>query len=218
MQNATQYLDKTRSAATVLFNGIETYSTLLRERSITFATSYSDEEDFQTQYGAWRARKQSMIQADLEAQRHYMSESFAQATLCGSVLQLAAKAIECYSCNTQIPKDWASFIKPGTNQVLFCAGKLVREVPLGLVIYAARNQHTHFNDQKLRQPSCEVFHRLSTNHGYGKESLETFRDPSFDLEIPNKTSFASNITRLIGWRSLTEYESDMKQLLAIYPY
>ncbi len=215
MQNATQYLDKTRSAATVLFNGIEAYSTFLRERSITFAASYFDEEDFQTQYGAWRARNQSMIQADLEAQRHYMNESFAQATLCGSVLQLAAKAIECYSCNTQIPKDWVSFIRPGNKSAPFCTGKLVREVPLGLVIYAARNQHTHFNEQHLNEQNREVFRRLSTNHGYGKDNLETFRDPSFDLEIPNITSFASNITRLIGWRSLTEYESDMKQLLEI---
>jgi len=213
MQNAIQYLDKTRSAASVLFNGIEAYSTFLRERSITFATSYSDEEDFQTQYGAWCARNQSMIQAGLEAQRHYMSERFAQATLCGSVLQLAAKAIECYSCNTQIPKDWASFIRPGTKQVLFCTGNLVRDVPLGLVIYAARNQHTHFNDKQLQQPSREVFHRLSTNHVYGKRSNEAVIDPAFHLGTESITSFASNVITLIGWSSLTDYESDMQQLL-----
>jgi hypothetical protein len=154
-----------------------------------------------------------MIQADLEAQRHYMSESFAQATLCGSVLQLAAKAIECYSCNTQIPKDWASFIRPGTKQVLFCTGNLVRDVPLGLVIYAARNQHTHFNDKQLQQPSREVFHRLSTNHVYGKRSNEAVIDPAFHLGTESITSFASNVITLIGWSSLTDYESDMQQLL-----
>jgi hypothetical protein len=170
MQDAAQYLDKTRSAAARHFEGIDAYLALLREHSTTFVTSATCEGDFQKQYDAWYAANRSRIQAALEAQKQYLGESFAQATLCGAVLQLAAKAVECYSSNSRIPEDWVSFIKPGSKPVPFCAGRLVRGVPLGLVIYAGRNQHTHFEDQKLREPNVEVFRRLAVNHGYGRGS------------------------------------------------
>ena len=150
MQNAADYLDKTRSAAAKLFEGIDKYLALLRQHSTTFVTSYTTQEDFQRQYDAWYEANRSNIQVALETQRQYLGESFAQATLCGSILQLAAKAIECYSKNTEIPEDWRSLIRPRTKPVPFCTGRLVRGVPLGLVIYAGRNQHIHFEDQNLR--------------------------------------------------------------------
>jgi hypothetical protein len=215
MQNASQYLDKTRSAATRLFEGIDSYLALLREHSATFVTSYKSEEDFQKQYDAWCIANQPKIHAALEAQKEYIGESFAQATLCGAVLQLAAKAIECYSKNTQTPQDWTHLIKLGSKPVQFCTGRLIRGVPLGLVVYAGRNQHTHFEDQNLREPNVEVFRRLAVNHGYGKDRNETLIDPAFDLDAKSINSFANNITALIEWRSLEAYESDMRDLLEI---
>jgi hypothetical protein len=215
MQNAAEYLDKTRSASAKLFEGIDTYLALLRQHSTTFVTSYTNQEDFQRQYDAWYETNRSSMQAALEAQRQYLGESFAQATLCGSVLQLAAKAIECYSKNTEIPEDWKSLIKPGAKPVPFCAGRPVRGVPLGLVIYAGRNQHIHFEDQNLREPNVEVFRRLATNHGYGKGSTEPVVDPAFHLGTESINSFANNITALIEWRSLEAYETDMRKLLEI---
>lgn len=215
MQNAAQYLDKTRSAAARLFEGIDAYLAMLREHSTTFVTSYTSDEDFQRQHDAWYAANQSKIRAALEAQKQYLGESFAQATLCGAVLQLAAKAIECYSTNTHIPQDWTKLIKPSSKSVPFCTGRLVRGVPLGLVVYAGRNQHTHFEDQNLREPNVEVFRRLAVTHGYGKGSMEPVIDPAFHLGTKSITSFANNVTALIEWRSLEAYESDMRQLLEI---
>jgi hypothetical protein len=215
MQNAAQYLDKTRSAAARLFEGIDAYLAIILKHSTTFVTSYTSDEDFQQQYDAWCAANQSKLQAALEAQKQYLGESFAQATLCGAILQLAAKAIECYSKNDQIAQDWVALIKPGSKPAPFCIGRSVRGVPLGLVIYAGRNQHTHFEDQSLREPNVEVFRRLSLNHGYGKASSEPVVDPAFHLGTQSITSFANNVTALIGWRSLEAYESDMRKLLEI---
>jgi hypothetical protein len=215
MQNAAEYFDKTRSAAAKLFEGIDTYLALLRQHSTTFVTSYTNQEDFQRQYEAWYETNRSSIQAALEAQKQYLGESFAQATLCGSVLQLAAKAIECYSKNTEIPEDWKSVIKPEAKPVPFCTGRLVRGVPLGLVIYAGRNQHIHFEDQNLREPNVEVFRRLAINHGYGKGTTEPVVDPAFHLGTESINSFANNITALIEWRSVEAYENDMRKLLEI---
>lgn len=215
MQNAAEYLDKTRSAAAKLFEGIDTYLAFLHQQSTTFVTSYTNQEDFQRQYDAWRETNHPRIQAALEAQKQYLGESFAQATLCGSILQLAAKAIECYSKNTEIPEDWKFIIKPGGKPVPFCTGRLVRGVPLGLVIYAGRNQHIHFEDQTLREPNVEVFRRLAINHGYGKGSTEPVLDPAFHLGTESINSFANNITALIQWRSVETYETDMRQLLEL---
>ncbi|NKI97567.1 hypothetical protein [Rhizobacter sp. SG703] len=215
MQNAAQYLDKTRSAAQRLFEGIDAYLALLRDHSTTFVTSHTSEEDFQRQYDAWYAERRSAIQAALDAQKQYIGESFAQATLCGAVLQLAAKAIECYSKNSHIPQDWVSFVKPHSKPVPFCTGRLVRGIPLGLVVYAARNQHTHFEDQNLREPNVEVFRRLAVNHGYGKGSTGPVVDPAFHLGTKSIVSFANNVTALLEWRSLEAYEADMRMLLEI---
>lgn len=215
MQNAAQYLDKTRSAAARLFEGVDAYLAMLRDHSTTFVTSYTSQEDLQRQYDAWHKANQSKIQAALEAQKQYFGEGFAQATLCGAILQLAAKAVECYSKNTQVPQDWVSFIKPTSKPAPFCIGRLVRGVPLGLVIYAGRNQHIHFEDQNLREPNVEVFRRLAVNHRYGKGSKEPVVDPAFHLGTASITSFANNITALVEWRSLDAYEKDMRELLEI---
>lgn len=214
MQNASEYLEKTRSAASLLFEGVDTYLAMLRNHDTTFVSSYTSLEDFQEQHDAWCKANQSKIQIALEAQKKYLGEGFAQATLCGAILQLAAKAIECYSQNTEIPQDWASLRKPNKNAVPFYIGRPVRGVPLGLVIYAGRNQHTHFEDQSLREPNVEVFRRLAVN-GYGKSRKMPVIDPAFHLGAARITSFANNITALIGWRSLDAYEKDMRAMLDI---
>ncbi len=215
MQNATEYLDRTRSAATKLFEGIDTYLAVLRQHLPTFVTSFTNQEDLQQQYDAWYEENRSKIKASLEVQKQYLGESFAQATLAGSILQLAAKAIECYSKNTEIPEDWETLIKRGAKAVPFCCGRLIRGVPLGLVIYAGRNQHIHFEDQNLREPNVEVFRRLALNHGYGKIGAESVIDPAFHLGTTSVNSFANNITVLIEWRSVEAYETDLRKLLEI---
>jgi hypothetical protein len=214
MQTAAEYLNKTESAARKLFEGIDSYTSILRQHPTSaFTTSYTDEADFQAQYEAWAKQNAGLIRASIEAQREYVAESFAQATLCGAVLQVAAKAIECYSNNKSVPLDWLSLIKPTSKGVPFCTGRLIRTIPLGLVIYAARNQHTHFEDEELREPNVSVFERLAVNHGIKTDQL--IRDPAFDLQNTGLVSYASNCTALIGWRSYEAYEHDMHALLEI---
>lgn len=215
MQNIGQYLEKTQSAAAKLFEGANSYLAILRDCHTTFDAPYSSDVDFQHRYDAWYKLNQSRIQADLEAQKLYIGESFAQATLCGAILQLAAKAVECFSKNTKVPLDWKQLINPSNKPVSFCIGRPVRGVPLGLVIYAGRNQHTHFDDQSLREPSLEVFRRLALDHEYSQGREESFSDPAFDLSNVRNISFATNIVHIMGWSSLEAYEKDMKDLLEV---
>lgn len=78
------------------------------------------------------------------------------------------------------------------KSLAFASGvRLIHGAPLGLVIYAARNQHTYFEDAKLHEPNLSVFERLATNHGI--QSSQPFRHPAFDLQNTCLVSFASNL-------------------------
>ncbi len=210
MQTIDEYLNRTESAVKRLFDGIDDYISILETAvGVTFVTSepYGPEQD--AEYAEWKTKNAKRLLAAREAEQKYLAESFALDTLCGSVLQVAAKAIEIYGQSKPIPQVFEGIIQPKLSK--FCIGRNVRTVPLGLIIYAARNQHTHFNDGKLREPSDSVFKRLATEHGYGGQ--QQFSDPAFDIANPRLVSLASNVTGLIEWRSYESYVADMRALL-----
>ena len=214
MQTAADYLERTQSAIQRLFEGVDSYLSVLRQATgVTFVTGtpYGHAQD--AEFAAWQAANATRLAAARDAERRFMAESFALDTLCGAILQVAEKALEMYSTNTRIPPHLASTVRQG--QVKFCVGRTVRAVPLGLVIYAARNQHTHFNDDALREPSAAVFEHLATSHGYG--GADRVVDPAFDLSNPGLLSFASNVTALIEWRDYGRYIGDMRAMLGIGP-
>ncbi len=196
METAAEYLDKTESAVKILFDGIDAYFEVLRNEHVQLA-----------------AENPEKLQAAFEAQRSFVAEYFALATLCGAVLQIAAKAIECYSKVDDVPEDCQDWInsKQWVTARPFCIGRRVHDVPIGLVIYAGRNQATHFNEKKLFELNEAIFRRLSVGNSSIKN--KDLLDPSFDLSNPNLTIFADNITRLLGWRSFHEYDEDMRALL-----
>lgn len=210
MQSAAEYLIRTESAVRILFSGIDSYLSILRRvTGITFVTSepYGPKQD--AEFAAWQSENAERLAVARVAEREFMAESFALDTLCGSVLQVAHKALELYGSNNALPPDLPPTVK--TQHAKFCVGRAVRTVPLGLIIYAARNQHTHFNDEALREPSSSVFRLLATAHGYGNGQVIV--DPAFDLNNQGPLSFASNVTSLIGWRSYEQYASDMRSML-----
>jgi len=210
MQSAGNSLIRTESAVRILFSGIDSYLSILREATgIIFVSSepYGPKQD--AEFEAWQLENAERLAAARAAEREFMAESFALGTLCGSVLQVAEKALELFGSNTAVPPGLPSTLK--VQHAKFCVGRAVRTVPLGLIIYAARNQHTHFNDDALREPSSSVFRLLATAHGYGKGQLIV--DPAFDLNNLGLLSFVSNFTSLIGWRSYEQYASDMRSML-----
>jgi hypothetical protein len=212
METAAEYLDKTESAVKILFDGIDAYFEVLRNEP-SGVRSHSQGELPLHEYVQWAAENPEKLQAAFEAQRSFVAESFAFATLCGAVLQIAAKAIECYSMVDDVPEDCQDWInsKQWVTARPFCIGRRVHDVPIGLVIYAGRNQATHFNEKKLYGLNKTIFQRLSDRNPSILDKGQ--RDPSFDLSNPNLTIFADNITTLLGWRSFHEYNADMRALL-----
>lgn len=214
MQSAADYLRQTESAVRLLFSGVDSYLRLLRTATgITFVTSepYGPMQD--AEFAAWQTQNAQRLTTAREAEQQFLAESFALDTLCGSILQVADKALELYSSNQTIPSGLPSTLKP--YHAKYCVGRAIRTLPLGLIVYVARNQHAHFNEEALREPGKSVFHQLATAHGYGHG--QKIVDPAFDLNNLNLLSFASNVTSLIGWRSYDTYLLDMRSMLGVDP-
>lgn len=208
MKNAEDYLQRTESASRHLFNAVNNYIDTLKAGIGPIFISglpYGPEQD--AQYAAWRSVNEDALNEAKAARRAFRAEAFALDTICGAILQIAEKGLEIYSDNSLVPDAWKATIPPYLAK--FCVGREVRSTPLGLIVYAARNQHTHFNESKLRNVSARVFDNLAAAHGYNSAA----RDQAFDLETPNLTSYASNVTALIDWRSFEKYEDDMRKML-----
>lgn len=215
MQTAIEYLYKTESAMRKLFEGIDSYfAPLRRSQSLAFESSTADDEERDAERDAWIRQNRNAIMASFADHREFIAESFAQAVLCGAVLQVAAKAIEMYSANATIPPEWQAAASKGNKTVKFCYGRPVRGIPLGLIIYAGRNQHTHIEDKdQLHEPSRTVFERLATRNSNAAEVQ--YRDPAFDLANDRLVSFASNIINLIGWDTYEAYDQDIRPMLGL---
>lgn len=212
MQSAIEYLDKTESATRILFDAINKYNEPLRLSSICFVSSAANGKSRMIEFKNWAKKNKKEIAISSQAQQDYFAESFSKAAICGAVLQIALKAIERYSQNNTIPPKWISVIGKNKTTPKFCLGRQIRDIPIGLIIYAGRNQHMHFGDKQLLEPSNSVFDCLAM---YYCEQAESLRDSAFDLLNPRLVSFASNIISLLEWHSYDDYSKDLSQLLGV---
>lgn len=207
METVSDYFGRTESAVKTLFDGIHGYTKLLKKPLVYVG---SDPAPDSPAFLAWQEQNREQIQAMLAKHRAFFAETFALSTLCGAVLQVAAKAIEVYSENTTIPGNVAGFVKASSTAVPFCIGRTIKDIPLGLIVLAGRNQHTHYNEEKLSAVNRGVFDQIALCKL--PQTEETVRDPSFDLSNPRLVSFAANMTALMGWHSYDQYITDMRAL------
>lgn len=220
VKSVEEYFAKTESAVRILFNGICVYTELLRgiQRPV-FVSGHLDEKKLTPEFSAWEKANSAEIEAVRKAEEKFFAESFALATLCGSLLQVASKAIEMFSKNTDVDekiksivtiKDQRGRFKINHKVKRFCIGRRVNDVPIGLIIYAGRNQHMHCDAEELSEVNLRVFGMLAMVPGY-----QEYRDPAFDLCTKRLDSYASNITALLAWRSYSAYFNDMNALFGL---
>lgn len=210
MKIAEDYLKRTDSAVRHLFEAVGNYlGTMKLGIHPIFVSGLPPGPEQNAQYAAWRIEHAEELAEAKIARQAYREERFALDTICGAILQIAGKGLEIYSENTKIPDDWSGHISPKLAK--FAVGREIRNVPLGLVVYAARNQHTHYNDRELHSVSARIFERLAAAHGLDSAA----RDPALDLKNTALNSYAGNVTALINWRDIEQYQQDMRCMLGI---
>jgi len=212
MRTASIYLAQTETAVTKLFEGIESYVDLLKPiEGTAFVGTASSKEEFQKMYDAWAVANAAKLEAARRAQQEFSEQIFAMATLSGAVLQVAAKAIELYSKNKIVEEKLKGIVGSNKSAIPFCIGREVKNgIPIGLAIYAGRNQHMHFNEDSLSSANSAIFDALSSLPGHPE-----IKDPALELANPFLESHANNITYIIGWRTYEAYFKDMHSLLGV---
>ncbi len=134
--------------------------------------------------------------------------SFARDALYGLIFQVAYQGLKLFSTNTTaLP----SFCVAGYGGAIpFMVGRQVRNVPLGLIIFAVRNHFNHLDlGNRLYEINLHVFRELSRNHDLGLHQI----DPDFDLQNPQLDRYTTNAAELIGWGSYEAYSEDMVGLI-----
>jgi len=219
MISAAEYLNQTEHAVEGMFNSIKHYSDLMRMSfpPVKVIRHSGEEGEFDRKYQAWRAAPE--IQQEFEiaeyARDEYHASLFSQHVISGSILQIACKYIELHSKNTECLENFTYLfegcsVSKKRNLLKFLVGRTVRNVPVGLIIYAGRNQYNHLDEQNgFRNPvNANVFSALGKNHEYGD-----FIDPPFDLNNKNIISYSSNILSILDWDTYSKYKADMNSLI-----
>lgn len=98
---AEEYLKKTESAAIKIFEGINSYLKILTSPPLYHGNPTDPG------YKEWRTANDFKIESFRKAEKEFLAEEFALATLCGSLLQIAAMGIQWCSQNEKIPEDLA---------------------------------------------------------------------------------------------------------------
>ena len=204
-----KYLQETEHAVHQLFDGIAYYRRILEDMLVpVFVTSISyddNKEAWNNAFDKWSEENKEAIDRSYKISREYLGLSFSNATLCGSVLQIAFMGISLFSGNNVIPDSCKCFVNKEQDAVRYCIGREVRGIPIGIIIYAARNQYNHWDNSNPGRITQAVFDCLALAHG-------SVKDPAFDLSNPMKI-YSDNILGLLEWYSYNDYHVDMLQLI-----
>ena len=147
----------------------------------------------------------------MAAAEEYFGLSFSQAALCGSILQVAFMGLELYSTNTTISPDCVDLVGTTQKAVKFCVGRRVHNIPVGLLIYAGRNQYNHWDEETFYHPTTQVFRALI--QAYYDNPLF---DMAYELNYPARTTKSHYIVMgELRWQNYDRYEADMKELLGL---
>ena len=94
----------------------------------------------------------------------------------------------------------------------FCVGRHVRNIPIGLIVYAGRNQFNHWDEECLREPNQFIFEKLCVIESITKKGT-FYRDPAFDLATQSLLSYADNIRSILKWNDYDAYSNDMRDMV-----
>ena len=226
METLEQYLERTESAVKILFSGIDSYIQILRDnRPPVFVyrqhgsgnpdNNEAIQQKLEDAYAKWHSKNEVAIQRSFKAQRQFSAESIALATLCGSVLQIASMGIQMFSSNEEVPSELPENLKDKLScdkkAVKFCIGRKVKTLPIGLLVYAGRNQYNHMDEEKLRPLNKIIFDIAANNYEGATEDSPKY--PALDLGNPSIINYSTNITGILDWRDYEAYYCDMHSLL-----
>ena len=140
----------------------------------------------------------------------YFNLKLSEAMFAGAILQMAYMAIRLYSTNSIVPTSCVDFVRPTQKSAVpFCIGREKHGVPVGLIVYAGRNQYGHWDEEEPYDVTKAVFHAL--NRAF---SNNPFADLAFSLRNPTIPVYANEILlTALRWTTYYEYVQELRGLL-----
>ncbi len=155
-------------------------------------------------------KKKVALQKYLELAKNYFDLKFSEAMFAGGILQIAFMAIKIYSTNSSIPANCTNLVGPKNKSTIpFCIGPECHGIPIGLIIYAGRNQYSHWDDKEPHKVTRNVFSALA--YAFYDNMMA---DLAFDITNPTINVYANEILlTAMEWTSYDTYLNEMKALL-----
>jgi hypothetical protein len=203
-----EYMDGTEYSARQLFASLEYYQELIRDSMPPgFSKEGGTKEEFHKDGEEWYQKHIPEHDFAKEKGDEYLAKYMGHASICGSILQMAHMGISQFS-KCCAPCDCLS----GKHKK-FGVGRKVRELPIGLIIYAGRNQYNHWDESPREATKC-IFNKLADREVEYQGELLSFTDSSFDIECEFLEIYSHNILGLIKWRTYEDYKKDMIDMLS----
>ena len=175
----------------------------------------------------FKSKKPDEFQSHLN---NYSSVDIAREVIAGSILQVAYIAIKQYAIFTKKSENTLYFEsqmnrllseskKPRTNKKFvlpkeFCVGREIGDLPIGILIYAARNQYNHFDENRLSIVNEVVFNYLNIIHPNPGNVI------SFNL-YDSKHYYSYSVLWALGWTNTAvklgydSYKKDIVELVSM---
>ena len=194
-----------------LFEVYKSYSVLLQEPERPTFYYWGDIElgENQKALKKWESENYQILKERKRLDDEYAFSFFARSNLCGFILQFAYKGIELFSNDGTPPIELETFVKKYKAEK-FCVGREIDNLPIGLIIYAGRNQSVHYNNLSNKL-NIEIFNKLA--NWYSPHFKKWFVNSYFDLNNKNLTHYSENIIYKLDWLSYKKYESDLYDIL-----
>ena len=201
MKSTDSYLQNTEPAIQHMFLALEMYRGMTPRPSLE---KYKDND------GVIRL-SQDQAKDYLKAEVDSMSLDVAKSTLSGGIVQVAYAGIKQFSTNKDVPQNCQQFdITPSSTKAKFCVGRKVHDLPIGLIIYAARIQYNHWEDGTPSNPTAKGIFR----HLLSARRDDMWHDMVYELDWPGTRAVTHYVLELeLKWYSYENYVSDLKEMM-----
>lgn len=211
MEAPEDYIAQVDKAVTQIINSLKYYDQLLDD-GIIISPFFAENEESKPneKYLEWYKENEDRIKNSQNKLEEFGGLYYSRQILSGALLQIVDRGIVLFRNEVDTSKipDWVKKALDGKlNSIIpFFHGKIIWNLPQGLIVHAARNQFNHFDEEAINSKST----RVVLNH-----IAEQDASINADLYSREKGIIAHRVIKKFGWHHRRFFDQDFKELLRI---
>lgn len=211
-ENTENFLMRSENAVRALLHQNATYAAKIKKIQKRIPLDYTEHgrRTSELTFGNWWMTNKTNENVIFDASQKYSVEAYTSSLLSGSILKIAAKAIDSHSKNTYIPDEWPKIFKKRFLPARFFVGRSVYTIPIGLVIFCGLNQFINTTDREIEALNREVFTRLATYSG--RFEFQAFVGLETSYRNLHSQYLATSVLEILGWTDYDNYFEDMRHI------